>query len=64
MLRTHRIHMQKKKEEEVERFEENTNWLHRVENEMRLLGQDGCIPKVKCLSLQGQISGIVGNVQL
>lgn len=62
MLRTHRIHMQKKKEEEVEHFEENTNWLHRVENEMRLLGQDGCIPKVKCLSLQGQISCIVGNI--
>ncbi|PKU39999.1 kinesin-like protein kif18a [Limosa lapponica baueri] len=52
MLRTHRIHMQKKKEEEVERFEENTNWLHRVENEMRLLGQDGCIPKELCKDLQ------------
>ncbi|KAM6205292.1 kinesin-like protein KIF18A isoform 1-T1 [Sarcoramphus papa] len=52
MLRTHRVHMQKKKEEEVERFEENTNWLHRVENEMRLLGQDGCIPKELCKDLQ------------
>ncbi|NXL58201.1 KI18A protein, partial [Chordeiles acutipennis] len=45
MLRTRRINMQKKKEEEIERLEENTNWLHRVENEMRLLGQDGRIPK-------------------
>ncbi|NXN40585.1 KI18A protein, partial [Rhinoptilus africanus] len=52
MLRTHRIHMQKKKEEEIEHFEENTNWLHRVENEMRLLGQDGCIPKELCKDLQ------------
>ncbi|XP_029894780.1 kinesin-like protein KIF18A [Aquila chrysaetos chrysaetos] len=52
MLRTHRIHMEKKKEEEVEHFEENTNWLHRVENEMRLLGQDGCIPKELCKDLQ------------
>ncbi|KFV20001.1 Kinesin-like KIF18A, partial [Tauraco erythrolophus] len=52
MLRTHRIHMQKKKEEEMEHFEENTNWLHRVENEMRLLGQDGCIPKELCKDLQ------------
>ncbi|KAF1473160.1 Kinesin-like protein KIF18A, partial [Pygoscelis antarcticus] len=52
MLRTHRVHMQKKKEEEVEHFEENTNWLHRVENEMRLLGQDGCIPKELCKDLQ------------
>ncbi|NXI98365.1 KI18A protein, partial [Psophia crepitans] len=52
MLRTHRVHIQKKKEEEVERFEENTNWLHRVENEMRLLGQDGCMPKELCKDLQ------------
>ncbi|NXS58622.1 KI18A protein, partial [Brachypteracias leptosomus] len=52
MLRTHHTHMQKKKEEEMERFEENTQWLHRVENEMRLLGQDGCIPKELCKDLQ------------
>ncbi|XP_010080822.1 PREDICTED: kinesin-like protein KIF18A, partial [Pterocles gutturalis] len=52
MLRTHHIHMQKKKEEEVKHFEENTSWLHRVENEMRLLGQDGCIPKELCKDLQ------------
>lgn len=38
--------MEKKKEEETKRLEENTNWLHRVENEMRLLGQDGRIPQV------------------
>ncbi|NXP23952.1 KI18A protein, partial [Scytalopus superciliaris] len=44
-LNIHCVHMQKKKEDEVKRFEENTKWLHRVENEMRLLGQDGCIPK-------------------
>ncbi|KAM6321718.1 kinesin-like protein KIF18A [Podargus strigoides] len=52
MLQTHRIHMQKKKEEAVKHFEENANWLHRVENEMRLLGQDGCIPKELCKYLQ------------
>ncbi|KFZ64799.1 Kinesin-like KIF18A, partial [Podiceps cristatus] len=52
VLRTRRIHMQKKKEEEIERFEENTNWLHRVENEMRLLSQDGCIPKELSKDLQ------------
>lgn len=46
--------MQKKKEEEMERFEENCNWLHRVENEMRLLGQDGSIPKVKCLHFKSR----------
>ncbi|KAM6274317.1 kinesin-like protein KIF18A [Porphyrio hochstetteri] len=52
MLRTRHVHLQKKKDEEVEHFEENTNWLHRVENEMRLLGQDGCIPKELCKDLQ------------
>ncbi|NXW88517.1 KI18A protein, partial [Alopecoenas beccarii] len=51
-LRTHRVQMQKKKEEAAEHFEENTNLLHRVENEMRLLGQDGCIPKELCKELQ------------
>ncbi|XP_035184799.1 kinesin-like protein KIF18A [Oxyura jamaicensis] len=51
-LRTCCAHMQKKKEEEMERFEENSNWLHRVENEMRLLGQDGSIPKELCKDLQ------------
>ncbi|NWQ72897.1 KI18A protein, partial [Columbina picui] len=51
-LRTHRVKMQKKKEEAAEHFEENTNLLHRVENEMRLLGQDGCIPKELSKELQ------------
>ncbi|KFV89959.1 Kinesin-like KIF18A, partial [Eurypyga helias] len=52
MLKTHRVQVQKKKEEELRRFEENTSWLHRVENEMRLLGQDGRIPKELCKDLQ------------
>ncbi|KFP90892.1 Kinesin-like KIF18A, partial [Apaloderma vittatum] len=52
MLRTQRVHVQKRKEEEVEHFEENTGWLHRVENEMRLLGQDGSIPEELCKDLQ------------
>ncbi|KFQ52957.1 Kinesin-like KIF18A, partial [Nestor notabilis] len=52
MLRTHRMHIHQKREEEAKLFEENTNWLHRVENEMCLLGQDGCIPKELCEDLQ------------
>ncbi|XP_057270386.1 kinesin-like protein KIF18A isoform X2 [Pezoporus wallicus] len=52
MLRTHCVHIQQKRGEEAERFEENTSWLHRVENEMRLLGQDGCIPKELCEDLR------------
>ncbi|NWV51026.1 KI18A protein, partial [Daphoenositta chrysoptera] len=46
------VRMQKKKEEETNLFEENTKWLHRVENEMRLLGQEGCIPKELCQDLR------------
>ncbi|XP_009332791.1 PREDICTED: kinesin-like protein KIF18A [Pygoscelis adeliae] len=68
MLRTHRVHMQKKKEEEVEHFEENTNWLHRVENEMRLLGQDGCIPKelrkdLQCCHLNLEVKDLKAQIE-
>ncbi|XP_062974860.1 kinesin-like protein KIF18A isoform X2 [Elgaria multicarinata webbii] len=52
LLKTRRLHMEKKKEEEIKCFEDNTNWLHRVENEMRLLGQDGHIPQELCRDLQ------------
>lgn len=45
MLKTRRCYLQKKREEELKQFDENTNWLHRVETEMRLLGQNGDIPK-------------------
>ncbi|KAI6050651.1 kinesin-like protein KIF18A [Marmota monax] len=45
MMKTRRCYLEKKKEEELKRFDENTNWLHRVENEMRVLGQNGHIPK-------------------
>ncbi|NXH41201.1 KI18A protein, partial [Dicaeum eximium] len=51
-LNSHYVRMQKKKEEQSNLFEENTKWLHRVENEMRLLGQDGCIPKELCQDLE------------
>ncbi|XP_036896317.1 kinesin-like protein KIF18A [Sturnira hondurensis] len=45
MLKTRRCYLQKKREEELKQFDENTNWLHRVETEMRLLGQNGHIPE-------------------
>ncbi|XP_040835951.1 kinesin-like protein KIF18A isoform X2 [Ochotona curzoniae] len=45
MLKTRRLYLEKRKEEELKQFDENTNWLHRIENEMRLLGQNGHIPK-------------------
>uniref|UniRef100_A0A8D0DGG1 Kinesin-like protein n=1 Tax=Salvator merianae TaxID=96440 RepID=A0A8D0DGG1_SALMN len=45
LLKARRLQMENKKEVEAKRFEDNTNWLHRVESEMRLLGQDGQIPQ-------------------
>ncbi|XP_021119613.1 kinesin-like protein KIF18A isoform X2 [Heterocephalus glaber] len=45
MLKTRRCYLEKKREEELKQFDENTNWLYHVENEMRLLGQNGHIPK-------------------
>ncbi|XP_052580533.1 kinesin-like protein KIF18A [Peromyscus californicus insignis] len=45
-LKTVCCFLEKKKEEVLKQFDENTNWLHRVESEMRLLGQNGDIPEV------------------
>ncbi|XP_073899352.1 kinesin-like protein KIF18A isoform X1 [Castor canadensis] len=45
MLKTRRYYLEKKREEELKQFDENTNWLHRVENEIGLLGENGHIPK-------------------
>ncbi|XP_043337079.1 kinesin-like protein KIF18A [Cervus canadensis] len=45
MLKTRRCYLEKKREEELKQFDENTNWLHRVKTEMGLLGQNGRIPK-------------------
>lgn len=53
MLKTRRCYLEKKREEELKQFDENTNWLHRVKTEMELLGQNGHIPKVQmCLYIQ------------
>ncbi|KAM3918720.1 kinesin-like protein KIF18A [Leptodactylus fuscus] len=43
-LKTKQAIIQKRKHEEMKRFEENTNWLRRLENEMKLLGPDKQIP--------------------
>lgn len=45
MLKTRRCYLEKKREEELKQFDENSNWLHQVEKEMGFLGQNGHIPK-------------------
>ncbi|XP_053576369.1 kinesin-like protein KIF18A [Bombina bombina] len=52
VLKNQLLLLQNKKEEEQKRLEENTNWLHRVENEMRLLTQDKQIPEELSRDLQ------------
>lgn len=53
MLKTRRCYLEKKRQEELKRLDENTNWLNYVETEMGLLGQNGHIPKVQiCLYIQ------------
>ncbi|XP_054998885.1 kinesin-like protein KIF18A [Sorex araneus] len=45
MLKTRRCYLENKREEELKRFDENSSWLCRVENEMALIGQNGHISK-------------------
>ncbi|KAB0346501.1 hypothetical protein FD754_011358, partial [Muntiacus muntjak] len=54
MLKTRRCYLEKKREEELKQFDENTNWLHRVKTEMGLLGQNGRIPKVHTCTSPGE----------
>ncbi|KAM4617864.1 kinesin-like protein KIF18A [Discoglossus pictus] len=52
VLKNQNVLILKKKEDELKRFEENTCWLHRVENEMKLLSKDKKIPEVLSKELQ------------
>lgn len=41
--------------ESEKHFQENEGWLHRIENEMKLLGHEGHSPEVRAGSLLLQI---------
>ncbi|XP_060695080.1 kinesin-like protein KIF18A isoform X2 [Hemiscyllium ocellatum] len=51
-LITQHNHIQQKLKITEKMLEENSNWLHRVENEMCLFGQDGKMPQVLNQDLQ------------
>ncbi|XP_005995136.1 kinesin-like protein KIF18A isoform X2 [Latimeria chalumnae] len=51
-LEAQQVQIERRKQEVENNFEENNNWLHRVENEMRLLSQNGHIPPVLHKDLQ------------
>ncbi|KAJ7344534.1 hypothetical protein JRQ81_000484 [Phrynocephalus forsythii] len=68
LLKMRRLHMEKKKEAEIKCFEENTSWLHRVENEMRLLGQGGQIPEelsrdLQCFHLKLEVKDLKTQIE-
>ncbi|XP_034273103.1 kinesin-like protein KIF18A [Pantherophis guttatus] len=68
LLKSRRLHLEKKKEEEAKSFEDNTNWLHRLENEMRLLGHDGHIPPdlhrdLECCHLKLEIQDLKTQIE-
>ncbi|XP_075693841.1 kinesin-like protein KIF18A isoform X2 [Rhinoderma darwinii] len=59
---------QKRKQEEMKRFEENTNWLHRLENEMKLLGPDKQVPvelskDLQCCHLKLEVKDLKAQIE-
>ncbi|XP_075044116.1 kinesin-like protein KIF18A [Mixophyes fleayi] len=60
--------LHKKKEEETKSFNANTNWLHRLENEMKLLGPDNQIPKelskdLQCCHLKLEVKDLKAQIE-
>ncbi|XP_069595870.1 kinesin-like protein KIF18A [Ranitomeya imitator] len=67
-LKTKQGIIQKRKQEEIKRFEENTNWLHRLENEMKLLGPDKQIPvelskDLQCCHLKLDVKDLKAQIE-
>ncbi|XP_022522868.2 kinesin-like protein KIF18A [Astyanax mexicanus] len=67
-LQSQQQHLQQRLENASKRFQENEGWLHRVENEMKLLGRDGHTPEelkkeLRCSRLQLQVSDLEQQIQ-
>ncbi|XP_053305046.1 kinesin-like protein KIF18A [Spea bombifrons] len=67
VLKNQNVLIQKRKEEEMKRFEENTNWLNRMENEMRLLGQENKMPEelgreLQCYHLKLEVKDLRAQI--
>nr|DBA17405.1 TPA: hypothetical protein GDO54_002857 [Pyxicephalus adspersus] len=67
-LKTKQNLLQLRKEGELKRFDENTHWLHRVENEMKLLGSDNQIPKelskdLQCCHLKLEVKDLKSQIE-
>ncbi|XP_018423743.1 PREDICTED: kinesin-like protein KIF18A [Nanorana parkeri] len=60
--------LQMRREDELKRFDENTHWLHRVENEMKLSGLDNRIPKelskdLQCCHLKLEVKDLKSQIE-
>ncbi|XP_073693624.1 kinesin-like protein KIF18A [Garra rufa] len=67
-LKSHQEHLQKRLMESEKRFQENEGWLHRIENEMKLLGHEGHSPEelkreLQCHQLQLQITDLQQHIE-
>uniref|UniRef100_A0A671MFF9 Kinesin-like protein n=1 Tax=Sinocyclocheilus anshuiensis TaxID=1608454 RepID=A0A671MFF9_9TELE len=67
-LKYHQEHLQKRLMESEKRFQENEGWLHRIENEMKLLGHEGHSPEelkreLQCHQLQLQITDLQQHIK-
>lgn len=67
-LQSHSQHLQRRLEESGRHFEENEGWLHRLENEMKLLGHDGHTPEelkkeLQCHRLQLQVADLQQHIE-
>ncbi|XP_061101701.1 kinesin-like protein KIF18A isoform X1 [Conger conger] len=67
-LLAHKQHLRRRLSEVGQHFLENEGWLHRVENEMRLLCQDGKVPQVlerelQCHKLQTHVEDLKQHIQ-
>uniref|UniRef100_A0A667XYJ3 Kinesin-like protein n=1 Tax=Myripristis murdjan TaxID=586833 RepID=A0A667XYJ3_9TELE len=67
-LRTQQQHIHKRMEEATVRFLENDGWLHRVENEMKLLGPNAQAPEVLekelcCHRLELQVNDLKQHIK-
>ncbi|KAI2662639.1 Kinesin-like protein KIF18A [Labeo rohita] len=67
-LKSHQEHLQKRLMENEKHFQENEGWLHRVENEMKLLGHEGHSPEelkreLQCHQLQLQITDLQQHIE-
>ncbi|XP_053347445.1 kinesin-like protein KIF18A [Clarias gariepinus] len=67
-LQSYWQHLQRRLEEAGRRFEENEGWLHRLENEMKLLGEDGHTPEelkkeLHCHRLNLQVADLQQHIE-